>query len=56
MAKTYKKSASGFYRVELARPFPRRGFTYKPGQRIRASQAVLDEMIVADVVSNVTPD
>lgn len=53
MALTYKKSKSGFYKVELSRPFPRNGFTYKPGTAVTVNQDVLDEMIAAEVVDNV---
>ncbi len=55
MAKTYKTSETGFYEVKLSKTFERRDFLYKPGRRIRVSQAVLDEMIAEDAVDHVTP-
>lgn len=51
----YTKSESGMYAVELARSFPHAGFTYKPGAEATiVDEAILEEMIAADVVTNVT--
>ncbi|QQN73169.1 hypothetical protein [Croceicoccus sp. YJ47] len=55
MATTYQKSTSGFYKVALAKPFERRGFTYKPGLSIRVDQELLDAMIADEAVADVTP-
>ncbi len=60
MAKPYKTSPSGYYRVELNSTFPpdgRRGFRYKPGPVHRVNQALLDAMIAVDgCIASVTPD
>ena len=52
--KTYKPSKSGMYRVGLLRPHPHEGFTYQPrATGIVVNQAILDDMIAAEVVSSV---
>jgi hypothetical protein len=59
MAKPYKISTTGYYRVELNRVYPpdgRRGFRYKPGPVHTVNQAVLDAMLADDgCVASVTP-
>ena len=55
---TIPPSESGFYKVELSKPFERPGrkFVYKPGAEIIVSLAVLEEMIAAEAVAHVTTD
>lgn len=50
---SYTQSESGRYRVELARSFERRQFVYKPGTAITVNEALLEEMIQAEVVASV---
>jgi len=46
--------AASFHLVELSASFKRRGFTYRPGVRIRVNAALLQEMQEAGVVANVS--
>lgn len=46
--------ADGFHLVELSASFERRGFTYRPGVRLRVNAALLQEMQGAGVVANVS--
>lgn len=46
-------AADGFHLVELSTCFERRGFTYRPGARVRVNAALLQEMQEAGVVANV---
>ena len=55
MVRTYRKSKSGFYSVELARPHDHAGFIYSPSAAaITVNADILDDMIAAGVVSKVT--
>ena len=47
------KSASGMFRVTLARTFPHEGFTFKPSTTPVVDRATLDAMIAADAVHDV---
>lgn len=51
------KSKSGFWKVDLARPFPdpRGDHLYKPGENTVVNEELLDAMIAADVVDNASP-
>ena len=44
--------AADFHLVELSACFKRRGFTYRPGIRIRVNAALFQEMQEAGVVEN----
>lgn len=56
MSRSYKPSPSGYYKVELNRPFPRRGFSYKPGLVHTVNQEVLDLMAAEPgLIISVTP-
>lgn len=43
-----KSTEAAFYRVELTRSFPRRGFIYKPGPKHRVDSALMEEMNAED--------
>ena len=52
--KTIPPSASGYYRVKLARSFPHMGFTYRPGTGVTVDRALLDVMMAeAELVDHV---
>lgn len=53
----YRKPKSGRYKVELAKVFtdPAGDVHYRPGRPITVDQAMLDLMIAAEAVDNVTP-
>lgn len=53
MATTYKKSKSGYYKVELSASHEVGGFIYKPGADHTVSEAILEGMIEAGKVETV---
>lgn len=56
MARRYRKSDSGNYRVDLTRVWPHDGFDYKPGARLIVSEALLKLMLEEDgLVADVQP-
>lgn len=55
MAIKYQKSASGFYKVDLARTFEHEGFLYKPAQDVTVNEGILEAMIAAEVVTKAVP-
>lgn len=52
-AKKYAKSESGFYKVELVKPFTHAGFTYKPSfDGIVVNEELLELMLEEKVITN----
>jgi hypothetical protein len=52
----FRKSKSGFYKVELARTVPVAGFDYKPGRSHVVNQETLDAMLAEEgAVTHVHP-
>jgi hypothetical protein len=56
MARRYRKSDSGNYRVEITRVWPHLGINLKPGARLIVNEATLTEMLEDDgLVASVQP-
>jgi hypothetical protein len=49
----YKKSKSGYYRVQLNAVWPHEGFDYKPSHTVTFDEATLEIALAAGVVGTI---